>query len=203
MIPRFFRDEASAKCIAFSGCFQIGKTRGDSACTSATLMAWCASATTALRQATPRIWNSSLHSSSAWSFAQTQTKVTQLPTWTTRCNCSPPSSPKSMGSAAPKPDQGWKRYEGTYRSKDYRTWVVTILDGQLSLIAPDVPNPATARTVLGATNDPTAFMMRVGPGYAPGPDGEKLTFDISADGAVAGFHTENWRFSRVSGLEAQ
>jgi len=44
--------------------------------------------------------------------------------------------------------------------------------------------------------------MRVGLGNAQPGDGEKLTFDISPDGTVTGFHTENWRFSRASGLEA-
>jgi len=109
---------------------------------------------------------------------------------------------KSVAGPPPKPDQQWKRYEGIYRSKDYRTWVATILDGQLSLVPPDAPNPATARTVLEATSDPTAFTMRVGLGNAQPGDGEKLTFDISPDGTVTGFHTENWRFSRASGLEA-
>jgi hypothetical protein len=73
---------------------------------------------------------------------------------------------KSVAGPPPKPDQQWKRYEGIYRSKDYRTWVATILDGQLSLVPPDAPNPATARTVLEATSDPTAFTMRVGLGNA-------------------------------------
>ena len=100
------------------------------------------------------------------------------------------------------PDEQWRRYEGIYRSKDYRTWVVTILDEQLSLVSRDAPNPASARTVLEATSDRTAFTMRTGPGFATGPNGEKLTFDVSADGAVTGFHTENSRFSRVGGLEA-
>lgn len=109
---------------------------------------------------------------------------------------------RSMSRPSPKLDEEWKRYEGIYHSKDYRTWVVTILDGQLSLVPPDAPNPATARTVLEATSDRTAFTMRMGPGYASGPYGEKLTFDVSADGTVTGFHTENWRFFRVGGLEA-
>ena len=109
---------------------------------------------------------------------------------------------KSMVRPSPTPDEQWRRYEGIYRSKDYRTWVVTILDGQLSLVPPDAPNPASARTVLEATSDRTAFTMRTGPGYSLGPDGEKFTFDVSADGTVTGFHTENSRFSRVGGLEA-
>lgn len=109
---------------------------------------------------------------------------------------------KSVAAPPQNPNQQWRRYEGIYRSKDYRTWVATILDGQLSLVPPDAPNPATARTVLEATSDPTVFTMRVGLAYASPGDGEKLTFDISADGTVTGFHTENWRFSRASGLEA-
>jgi hypothetical protein len=110
---------------------------------------------------------------------------------------------KSMVGPSPKPDEQWRRYEGIYRSKDYRTWVVTILDGQLSMVvvAPSTPSvPGTGRTILEGTRDRTVFTMRAA-GFSTGPDGEKLTFDVSADGTVTGFHTENWRFSRAGGLE--
>ena len=93
-----------------------------------------------------------------------------------------------------------KRYEGVYRSKDYRVSIVTILDGQLSMIAPEAPNPNAARTMLEGTNDPHVFTMRSGGGFSHGPVGERLTFDVTTDGTVTGFHTENWRFSRVGRL---
>ena len=109
---------------------------------------------------------------------------------------------RSMAQAPSKPDEEWKRYEGIYRSKDYRTSVVTILNGQLSMEPTDSPNPETGRTTLERTGDRTVFTMRVGPGYAPGPDGEKLTFDVSPDGTVTGFHTDHLRFSRAGGHES-
>jgi CubicO group peptidase (beta-lactamase class C family) len=110
---------------------------------------------------------------------------------------------KSMVRPSPTPDEQWRRYEGIYRSKDYQTWIVTILDGQLSMVAPGTPSPSTGRMILEGTHDRTMFTMRAAAGFSyAGGDGEKLTFDVSADGTVTGFHTEDWRFSRAGGLEA-
>jgi D-alanyl-D-alanine carboxypeptidase len=96
-----------------------------------------------------------------------------------------------------------KRFEGIYRSKRYSSRLVVILDGRLSLLMPDDPNPYTARTLLEATDDPHVFLMRPGGAYTSGPFGEKLTFDISTDGTITGFHTENSRYSRVGPLGSQ
>jgi hypothetical protein len=59
------------------------------------------------------------------------------------------------------------------------------------------------RTILEMTDEPRVFIMRSGGGYSSGPFGEKLTFDVSADTTVTGFHTENSRYSRVGPLESQ
>jgi D-alanyl-D-alanine carboxypeptidase len=48
---------------------------------------------------------------------------------------------KSLTRPSQKLSEESKHYEGTYRSKDYQISLVTILDGQLSLVAPDAPNP--------------------------------------------------------------
>lgn len=78
-------------------------------------------------------------------------------------------------------------------------WLVTVLNGQLSMVAPDASNPYTVRTILEPTNERHVFTMR-SEGFAAGPFGENLTFDVAGDGTVTGFHTENWRFSRVAML---
>jgi D-alanyl-D-alanine carboxypeptidase len=99
---------------------------------------------------------------------------------------------KSITHEPKKVGEDLKLYEGTYQSKDYRVWLVTVLNGQLSMVAPDASNPYTARTILEATNERHVFTMR-SEGYATGPFGENLTFDVTSDGTVTGFHTENWR----------
>ncbi len=96
-----------------------------------------------------------------------------------------------------------KGFPGIYRSKRHDIQLVTILDGQLALVAPDASNPHTARTILELTDEPRIFIMRSGGEYSSGPFGEKLTFDVSGDGTVTGFHTENRRFSRVGPLGSQ
>jgi D-alanyl-D-alanine carboxypeptidase len=94
-----------------------------------------------------------------------------------------------------------KRFTGVYQSKRYSSRLVAILDGRLSMLMPDDLNPYTSRTLLEATDDPRVFLMRPGGAYTSGAFGEKLTFDVSADGTVTGFHTENSRYSRVGALE--
>jgi D-alanyl-D-alanine carboxypeptidase len=96
-----------------------------------------------------------------------------------------------------------KRFTGIYRSKRYSSRLVVILDGRLSMLMPDDPNPYSARTLLEATDDPHVFLMRPGGAVTSGPFGEKLTFDVSADGTVPGFHTENSRYTRVGPLGSQ
>lgn len=106
---------------------------------------------------------------------------------------------KSMMHEPKKLGEDFKLYEGTYQSKDYRVWLVTVLNGQLSMVAPDASNPYTVRTISESTNERHVFTMR-SEGYATGPFGENLTFDVAGDGTVTGLHTENMRFSRVAML---
>lgn len=55
-----------------------------------------------------------------------------------------------------------KRFLGSYQSKRHSFRLVVILDGNLSMVMPDDPNPRTARTVLEATDEPRVFIMRSG-----------------------------------------
>jgi D-alanyl-D-alanine carboxypeptidase len=96
-----------------------------------------------------------------------------------------------------------QQFAGVYRSTRYSSRLVVLLDGRLSMLMPDDPNPYTARTLLEVTDDPRVFIMRPTGAYSSGPFGEKLTFDVSADGKVTGFHTENSRYSRVGALGSQ
>jgi D-alanyl-D-alanine carboxypeptidase len=96
-----------------------------------------------------------------------------------------------------------KRYVGSYQSKRHSFRLVVILDGNLSMVMPDDPNPRIARTVLEPTDEPRVFIMRSGGGFSSGPFGEKLTFDVSAEGTITGFNTENSRYSRVGALGSQ
>ncbi len=93
-----------------------------------------------------------------------------------------------------------KRFAGTYRGKNHATEIVAILDGQLSMLLPDDLNPYSTRTILEATDQPRVFLMRSGGAFSAGQFGEKITFDVSADGTVTGCHTENARYTRVGPL---
>jgi hypothetical protein len=93
------------------------------------------------------------------------------------------------------------RYIGLYEAKRLLfRMAVAKLGGNLVLVSPDEPNPYTGGTILEPTHDPRLFFMReadAGPSESPG---EKLTFDVSADGTVTGFHTDSMRFSRIGPL---
>jgi CubicO group peptidase (beta-lactamase class C family) len=90
------------------------------------------------------------------------------------------------------------RYVGRYRSQNgTTTLLVGVLDGQLSLIAPDAANPYTMRILLEPTSEPRAFVMRSTGTFAFDAFGELLTFDVGADGQVTGYHTPNLRYTRI------
>ena len=111
--------------------------------------------------------------------------------------------------AATKLPQDSRRFIGLYEAKDHSgriLWgriLVAVLDGNLVLLTPDEPNPRKGGTLLQPAGELNAFFQRepdVAPSESPG---EKLTFDVSADGLVTGFHTENFRYSRIAPLASQ
>ena len=75
--------------------------------------------------------------------------------------------------------------------------LVGMLDGRLSLMAPDAANPYTTRVILEPTPDPRSFVMRSTGTFAYDAFGELLTFDVAPDGQVTGYHTPNLRYSRI------
>jgi len=92
-------------------------------------------------------------------------------------------------------------YVGRYRSQNgSTTMLVGVLDGQLSLVAPDAANPYTARIILEPTSDPRTFVMRSTGTFAFDAFGELLTFDLGSDGQVNGYHTPNLRYTRIAPL---
>jgi D-alanyl-D-alanine carboxypeptidase len=93
------------------------------------------------------------------------------------------------------------RYVGRYRSQDgSTTMLVAVLDGQLSLVAPDAANPYTTRIILEFTSDPGTFVMRSTGTFAFDAFGELLTFDVGSDGQITGYHTPNLRYTRIAPL---
>ena len=90
-------------------------------------------------------------------------------------------------------------YVGRYRSQNgTTTMLVGMLDGRLSLVAPDAANPYTTRVILEPTSDSRTFVMRSTGTFAYDAFGELLTFDVAPDGQVTGYHTPNLRFSRIA-----
>ena len=75
--------------------------------------------------------------------------------------------------------------------------LVAVLDGQLSLVAPDAANPYTTRIILESTSDPRLFVMRSAGTFAYDAFGELLTFDVGVDGQINGYHTPNLRYARI------
>lgn len=90
-------------------------------------------------------------------------------------------------------------YVSRYRSQNgTTTMLVSMLDGQLSLVVPDAANPYTTRIILEPTSDPRAFVMRSTGTFAYDAFGELLTFDVGPDGQVTGYHTPNLRYTRLA-----
>lgn len=113
-----------------------------------------------------------------------------------------------LGGESPKvqrhlaPDS--RRFIGVYGAENHLgvRMLVAALDGALVLVAPDEPNPRTGGTLLQSTSEPNVFFLRepdVGPSESAG---EKLTFDVAADGKITGFHTDNLRYERIGPLAA-
>jgi CubicO group peptidase (beta-lactamase class C family) len=78
--------------------------------------------------------------------------------------------------------------------------IVANLGRNLVLLTPDESNPYRGGTILEPTHEPRVFFMREADAGPSGSPGEKLTFDVSADGMVTGFHTDSMRFSRIGPL---
>ena len=92
-------------------------------------------------------------------------------------------------------------YVGRYRSQNgTTTMLMAVVDGQLSLVAPDAANPYTTRIILEPTSDPRTFVMRSTGAFAFDAFGERLTVDVGADGQVTGYHTPNLRYVRIAQL---
>jgi D-alanyl-D-alanine carboxypeptidase len=108
---------------------------------------------------------------------------------------------KAAARTTPAPPVNAANYVGRYRSQNgLSTMFVAMLDGQLSVVAPDAANPHTTRIILESTADPRTFVMRSTGTYATDAFGERLTFDVDAKGRVTGYHTANLRYTRMSEL---
>jgi D-alanyl-D-alanine carboxypeptidase len=93
------------------------------------------------------------------------------------------------GSATPRvADPAWQRYVGRYAWK-FAERQVEILNGELTMIAPEDDNPWNSRVILKPVG-PHTFRI-VAPGFSFGPIGELLTFEIDADGKVARIRLPN------------
>jgi hypothetical protein len=79
--------------------------------------------------------------------------------------------------------------------------LVVVLDGKLSLIAPDAANPYVMRTILESTDNPQVFLMRSTGAFATDAFGEPLTFDTGADGQILGYRTPYLRYTRLGPLQ--
>lgn len=92
-------------------------------------------------------------------------------------------------------------YVGRYQSENGTTTMfVSVLDGQLSLVTPDAANPYTTRIILESSSDPRIFVMRSPGTFAYDAFGERLTFDVGANGQINGYHTPNLRYTRIAEL---
>jgi CubicO group peptidase (beta-lactamase class C family) len=104
---------------------------------------------------------------------------------------------KEMASAAPALAEDAERYCGHYRSENGNTtMLVTVLDGQLTLVAPGAPNPYAARMILDRTPESHTFIVRSSGAFATLPFGEHFTFSTGASGEVTGYVTSGARFVR-------
>src|SRR5258708_20503851 len=74
--------------------------------------------------------------------------------------------------------------------------LVTVLDGQLTLVAPKAPNPYAARTILERTPELHTFTMRPSGAFGTHPVGEHFTFSTGAGGEVTGYLASGPRFVR-------
>ena len=75
----------------------------------------------------------------------------------------------------PQADPSWSNYTGTYTWKHVDAKVL-VVDGELTMITPDSPNPWASRVRLTPVG-PRTFKMKGGAG-----DGELLTFEVDASG---------------------
>jgi hypothetical protein len=85
-------------------------------------------------------------------------------------------------------DPAWQQYMGRYAWRFFEVQI-QILNGELTLIAPDADNPWDSRTILKPVG-PHAFRM-VSPGFSAGPTGEVLTFEMDAGGKVTRVRAPN------------
>ncbi len=104
---------------------------------------------------------------------------------------------KEMARAAPAFAEDAERYCGHYRSENGNaTMLVTVLDGQLTLVAPGAPNPYAARAILERTPELHTFTMRPSGAFGTHPVGEHFTFSTGAGGEVTGYVASGARFVR-------
>jgi hypothetical protein len=83
------------------------------------------------------------------------------------------------------PDPGWQRYVGRYRNA-WGDLQVLVVDGELLLIGPAVPDPIETASRLVPAGE-HAFRVETDNGY--GIAGERVVFELDAAGRVARLRT--------------
>jgi D-alanyl-D-alanine carboxypeptidase len=89
------------------------------------------------------------------------------------------------------PDPAWQQYVGRYAWK-FSERQIAILNGELTMIAPEDDNPWNSRLILKPVG-PHTFRV-VAPGFSFGAIGELLTFEMDSSGKVARLRTPNSHF---------
>lgn len=94
-----------------------------------------------------------------------------------------PAVARATGPAktTPTPDPAWEKYVGAYTWKHSDTQIM-VLNGALTMIAPEADNPWESRMILKPVGLHTFRMVPAGPGY--GASGELVKFEVGADGRV-------------------
>jgi hypothetical protein len=95
---------------------------------------------------------------------------------------------KETARAATARAEDAERYCGLYRSENGgMTMFVALLDDQLTLVAPNAPNPYAARVILERAPGSHTFIMRSSSAFGTLHFGERLTFTTDAGGEVTGY----------------
>jgi CubicO group peptidase (beta-lactamase class C family) len=95
---------------------------------------------------------------------------------------------KETARAATARAEDAERYCGLYRSENGgMTMFVALLDDQLTLVAPNAPDPYAARVILERAPGSHTFIMRSSSAFGTLHFGERLTFTTDAGGEVTGY----------------
>lgn len=104
-----------------------------------------------------------------------------------------PAIVRAAGEAGTAPEPEWSGYEGTYRAL-WSDSQVQFVDGKLRLFSPRSPNPKTEWMTLEPVGE-HSFTMD---GRGSGPLGEKVTFNVGADGVATSMKVAEGFSERVS-----